>query len=46
MLLAERHPEAALAPPPGAPSAGLYLQWMMHLANTVQAAFRLWFHPH
>ncbi len=45
MLLAERHPEARLAPAPGAPGRDLYLQWMMHLSNTQQAAFRLWFHP-
>jgi glutathione S-transferase len=46
MLLAERHPEAKLAPLPGTHERGLYLQWMSYLANTVQAAFRLWFHPH
>jgi glutathione S-transferase len=46
MLSAERHPEVKLAPLPGAPERALYLQWMMHLSNTVQAAFRLWFHPH
>jgi glutathione S-transferase len=46
MLLAERHPEAKLAPLPGTHERGVYLQWMLHLADTVQAAFRLWFHPH
>jgi glutathione S-transferase len=46
MLLAERHPDAKLAPLPGTPERGVYLQWMLHLANTVQAAFRMWFHPH
>ena len=45
MLLAERHPEAKLAPLPGTPERALYLQWMFHLSNTVQAAFRMWFHP-
>ena len=45
MLLAERHPEAKLAPLPGTRERAVYLQWMLHLANTVQAAFRLWFHP-
>lgn len=45
LLLAERHPEAALAPPPGAPERATYLQWMLHLANTLQPAFRQWFYP-
>ncbi len=45
MLLAERHPEAALAPEPADASRPLYLQWMMHLANTLQPAFRHWFYP-
>jgi glutathione S-transferase len=45
MLLAERHPDAKLAPLPGTRERGLYLQWMLHMSNTVQAAFRLWFHP-
>jgi glutathione S-transferase len=45
MLLAERHPEAKLAPLPGTHERGEYLQWMTHFTNTVQPAFRLWFHP-
>jgi len=45
MLLAERHPEGRLAPAPGTPERGLYLQWMLHVADTVQPAFRMWFHP-
>ena len=45
LLLAERHPQAALAPSPGTPARMLYLQWMLHLANTLQPAFRGWFHP-
>jgi glutathione S-transferase len=46
MLLAERHPEKGFAPPPGHAKRGLYLQWMLHLANTVQPAFRIWWYPH
>jgi len=46
LLLAERHPEADLAPPPGSPQRSAFLQWMLYLANTVQPAFRLWFYPH
>ncbi|MEO5624118.1 MAG: glutathione S-transferase family protein [Dokdonella sp.] len=45
LLLAERHPEAELAPLAGSPHRGLWLQWMLHLANTLQPAFRQWFYP-
>jgi glutathione S-transferase len=45
LLLGERHPEVALAPAPGSAQRGLYLQWMLHLANTLQPAFRQWFYP-
>jgi glutathione S-transferase len=45
MLLAERHPEAALAPGTGTAGRGVYLQWMLHLADTLQPAFRQWFYP-
>ncbi|KAG9406386.1 hypothetical protein AC1031_002704 [Aphanomyces cochlioides] len=45
MLLAERFPEANLAPSVGDPSRATYLQWFFHLANTVQPALRLWYYP-
>jgi glutathione S-transferase len=45
LLLAARHPGARLAPPPGTRAEALYLQWTLHLANTVQPAFRNWFYP-
>ncbi len=45
MLLAERHPEPGLAPPPGGGQRVTYLTWMFHLSNTVQPAFRDWFYP-
>ena len=45
LLLAERHPEAALAPALGTPQRATYLQWMAHFANTLQPAFRQWFYP-
>ncbi len=45
MLLAERHPEANLAPAIGTPGRADYLMWFVHLANTLQPAFRAWFYP-
>lgn len=45
MLLSERHPDAGLAPAPGTEQRALYLQWMLHFANTLQPAFRQWFYP-
>ena len=45
LLLAERHPAAGLAPAPGSGGRAAYLQWMLHLANTFQPAYRNWFYP-
>lgn len=44
MLLAERHPEANLAPRSGTTMRAEYLQWFFFLANTLQPAFRAWFY--
>lgn len=44
MLLAERHPEAKLAPTGGRERV-LYLQWTAYLTNTLQERFVQWFHP-
>lgn len=44
LLLAERHPEAGLAPRAGSAERAAYLQWTLHLSNTLQAAFGSWFH--
>lgn len=46
LWLAEQHPEARLAPAPGTAARRDYYQWMLHLANTLQPAFRAWFYPH
>lgn len=45
LLLGERHPDAGLAPTVGDPTRAQYLQWMVHLTNTVMPAFRQWFYP-
>jgi glutathione S-transferase len=46
MTIADRHPNAQLAPAPGSLPRAAWNQWILHLANTVQPAFRLWFYPH
>jgi glutathione S-transferase len=45
LILAERHPHAHFLPPAATSEAGLYYQWMLHCANTLQPAFRHWFYP-
>lgn len=45
LLLAERHPEAGLAPPPGSATRPAYYQWMLFLATGLGSQFRPWFRP-
>jgi glutathione S-transferase len=45
LLLAERHPDAGLAPPAGSPLRPAYYQWMLFLATALGAAYRQWFMP-
>ncbi|HET6603054.1 MAG TPA: glutathione S-transferase family protein [Xanthomonadaceae bacterium] len=42
--LADVHPAAGLAPLPATGARAVYYQWILHLANTVQPAFRMWFY--
>lgn len=44
MLLAERHPQAQLAPAPGDPQRAKWLETMVFLANTLLPAMRDWFY--
>jgi glutathione S-transferase len=44
MLLAERHPEAGLAPAPNSPARGEWYEMMIYLANSVLPAMRNWFY--
>jgi len=44
MLLAERHPEASLAPAVGTPDRAKWLEQMIYLANTLLPAMRDWFY--
>lgn len=45
LLLGERHADKNMAPQPGEAKRNTYLQWTLHLANTLQPAFRQWFYP-
>jgi glutathione S-transferase len=45
MVLAERHPEARLAPPPGSPLRPAYYQWIAFLATALGPVYRQWFLP-
>ena len=44
MLLAERHPEAGLAPVQGSAERAEWLEWMVRLANGLLPPFRRWFY--
>lgn len=44
MLLAERHPDMRLAPPPGSAARADWLETMVFLANTLLPAMRDWFY--
>jgi glutathione S-transferase len=46
MTLADRHPEAGLAPTVASPERAAYYQWMLFLATALGAPFRSWFLPH
>jgi glutathione S-transferase len=45
MILAERHPEAKLAPPPGSAQRAEWYQWSVFFANSLAPAYRQWFYP-
>lgn len=45
LLLAERHPEARLAPSPGSQQRPAYFQWLVFLTNSLGPMYRLWFYP-
>jgi glutathione S-transferase len=43
--LADTHPQAALAPPLGAPERAHFYKWLAWLTNTLQAALIIYFYP-
>jgi glutathione S-transferase len=45
MLLAERHPEAKLAPPPGSELRPAWYQWVVFFSNALAPTYRYWFYP-
>lgn len=45
MYLADRHPEAGLAPAIGDPARGAYLQWLAYMSNTLQTACLRYYYP-
>ena len=46
LYLADKFPEAGLAPPPGVARPGAYYKWMVFMACVPQAEYRAWFYPH
>ncbi|MEP7156623.1 MAG: glutathione S-transferase family protein [Betaproteobacteria bacterium] len=45
MTLADRHPEAKLAPAVGTVEREAWYQWTVFLSNSLAATYRLWFYP-
>jgi len=45
MLIADRHPQAKLAPGPDEMARGYFYQWMAHLTNSVQPAMLRYYYP-
>lgn len=45
LYLADQHPEAALAPPPGSSGRGLCYQWLAFLGEMVQQSYMMGYYP-
>lgn len=45
LMLADRHPEARLAPLPGTPARDEWYQCVVNLSNSLAATYRYWFYP-
>ena len=45
MILAERHPEARLAPAAGSPLRADWFQWVAFFTNVIGPTYRFWFYP-
>jgi glutathione S-transferase len=44
--LADKYPQAGLAPAVGSSERAEFYKWMIHFTNTPQAEYRAWFYPH
>ncbi|MFQ5985523.1 MAG: glutathione S-transferase family protein [Alphaproteobacteria bacterium] len=45
MYLVDRHPDCGLAPALGDPLRGMYYQWLLYMAATLQPAFKMHYYP-
>jgi glutathione S-transferase len=45
LILADRHPEARLAPPAGSAQRAAWYQWLAFLASSLAPVYRQWFYP-
>jgi glutathione S-transferase len=45
LILAERHPEAQLAPPPDSGLRAAWYQWIVFFTNALGPVYRQWFYP-
>lgn len=45
LMLADRHPDAGLAPPVGTAEREAWQQWIVYLSNTLMSTYRFWFYP-
>ena len=45
MMLADRHPDARLAPAIGTAARDAWYQWIVFLSNSLAATYRFWFYP-
>ncbi|WP_303977533.1 glutathione S-transferase family protein [Dongia mobilis] len=45
LLIADRHPQAGLAPAAADPQRGPFLMWLFHLNNTLQPAMLRYYYP-
>jgi glutathione S-transferase len=46
LYLADRHPEAGLAPAAATPARGQFYKWMVLITNSLQTQYRSIFYPH
>lgn len=45
MMLADRHPDSRLGPPPGTAQRNEWYQWLVFMGSALGATYRNWFYP-